>query len=284
VSLSAFPYPGGKTPYWKQIIQHFPDHRRYVEPFGGGAAVLLNKPESYIEVYNDIDDDVVHFFRVVRERCDELKDWLRCVPFSEDVHDRWAREFFDGYRPEDDIERAGRWFFLRYAQFGAALDRKSGFKRSGKRNEARSFRGGIEALDEVVDRLQEVTIANEDYRDILNRYDGVDTLFYLDVPYVDVGDRYYNHHGTFDHQQLFERLWAVEGDWIVSYGELPDVPVPKEFIDVVEIRDFTAHYSLNAVEGRGREESAERLVMNFDPSETPSFSRVEQSTFEEVLG
>ena len=59
VTLSAFPYPGGKTVYCNEIINRLPDHRRYVEPFGGSAAVLLNKPHSYIEVFNDLDDDVV---------------------------------------------------------------------------------------------------------------------------------------------------------------------------------------------------------------------------------
>ena len=102
---------GGKTTYVEEILAHFPEHRRYVEPFGGSAAVLLNKLRSYIEVYNDLDDDVVQFFRVLRNRREELQQWLARAPFSRSVYETWVREHYNGHRPDDEIERAGRWFY-----------------------------------------------------------------------------------------------------------------------------------------------------------------------------
>jgi DNA adenine methylase len=273
VSLSAFPYPGGKTPYWREIVSHFPQHRRYVEPFGGSAAVLLNKPESYIEVFNDLDEDVTHFFRVCRERRPELQEWLRTTPFSRSTHETWADEFFNGHRPDDDIERAGRWFSLRYMQYGAKLDRKSGFKASGKRNEARSFRGGIEGLNEVVARLQEVTIESEDYADVIGRYDGQEALFYLDPPYVGAGDYLYS--TEFDHGRLVDALRDIEGYWICSYGE--EIPDGMESI-ATTVTDFTAMYSLAHTKDKGRQEATETLAMNYDPDGTPLFSPAGQTT------
>lgn len=251
-ALSAFPYPGGKTPYVDEILRWFPEHRRYVEPFGGSAAVLLNKPPSYIEVYNDRNDDLVHFFRTLRERRDELEAWLREVPYAKTTHERFSREFFEGHRPEDDVERAGRWLYLRYTSYGAKLSGPSGFKRTIKRNDTRTFRNNVERLEAVVERLQEVIVECADYREILERYDRPDTLFYLDPPYGDNG-AYYNSEG-FDHEQLADALAACEGHWICSYGEIPD-PLDRPEYSTIE---YTARYSLDF--RRGEEARADRAA------------------------
>jgi DNA adenine methylase len=283
--LSAFPYPGGKTSYIDDILQYFPEHRRYVEVFGGGAAILLNKPESYIEVYNDRDSDVVQFFRVVRERRRDLEAWLRKTPFSRELHSRWCREFFNGHRPEDPIERAGRWFYLRYTQYGGKINGPSGFKASGKRNEARSYRGGIDALDEVAERFAEVTLENEDFESIIQRYDATDTLFYCDPPYIGPGDTIYD--TEFDHRRLANTLAECDGDWVCSYGDFPR-PLVANAIgatrrgDAWTATDFGASYSLHYTVDEGRRDATEQLMMNFDPTTTPTFSGAEQSTLAEV--
>lgn len=277
--LSAFPYPGGKTPYVDDILRHFPTHRRYVEPFGGSASILLNKPESYVEVYNDRDGDVVHFFRTVRERPEDLVEWLETIPFARATYEKFQGAFSAGYRPDDDIERAGRWFALRYMNYGGNPDRRAGFKRSNKRNEARSFRGGTQALRAVVDRFSEVTIECADYREILDRYDDPETLIYLDPPYVDVGDRYYSG-PDFDHAALADALRDRSAKWICSYGELPD-----GLADIATtVTSYGASYSLEHTRDTGRKEATERLAMNFDPSTTPTFvdRETEQRTLQEV--
>jgi DNA adenine methylase len=272
--LSAFPYPGGKTPYIEQITQHFPDHRRYVEPFGGSAAVLLNKPQSYVEVFNDLDDDVVQFFRVAREQCDELQEWLRSVPYSEAVYNRWQAEYDAGERPDEPVERAGRWFFLRYANYGGSPDKRAGFKRPGKRNEARSFRGGIDEIQFVVNRLQEVTIAKEPAVDIIERYDHEETLFYCDPPYYAAEERYYPAAEGFDHSKFVDALRDRSGRWIVSYDVLP----PGLEAIASTVAEFEVRYSLPNATAEQREKSTEKLAMNFDPLEVPAFSKGNQTT------
>jgi DNA adenine methylase len=272
--LSAFPYPGGKTPYVGEILRHFPDHRRYVEPFGGSAAILLNKPKSYVEVFNDLDDDVVNFFRVAREQREELQEWLRQVPYSEKVYSDWQEDYDAGVRPDDDVERAGRWFFLRYSNYGGSPDKRAGFKRPGKRNEARSFRGGIRELEFIVDRFQEVTIAKEDYSTIFERYDHEEALFYADPPYYEAEERYYPAAEGFDHEEFVDTLRDRDGYWIVSYDALP--PSLEELAST--IAEFTVRYSLPNANSKEREESTEKLAMNFDPRKVPGFSEVEQQT------
>jgi len=272
--LSAFPYPGGKTTYCEEIIQRLPDHRRYVEPFGGSAAVLLNKPPSHIEIYNDLDGDVVHFFEVLRERRADLQEWLYRVPFSREVYEQWVREYFDGHRPADDIERAGRWFYLRYSQYNGSLDRRNGFKTGGKRNEARSFRGSIHALELIASRFAEVTIECEPFEDVLARYDHPDTVFYLDPPYYDTrSDRdHYRVGGEFDHAQLVDELRNLDGDWLVSYETLP----PGLEDAATTVASYTAMYSMSYDDQR--QQRTEHIVMSFDPSEVRLFAAAQQLT------
>mgnify|MGYP000205820787 CR=1 FL=1 len=98
---------GGKWLLAPWIIEHFPPHRVYVEPFGGAASVLLRKPRSYGEVYNDLDEDVVNLFRVLRsDRAGELVEALRLTPFA-------RREFNDAYAPTDNELELARQLIVR---------------------------------------------------------------------------------------------------------------------------------------------------------------------------
>lgn len=268
---SVFPYPGGKTQLAEWIIDYFPEHKCYVEVFGGGASVLVNKPESHTEVINDRDGDIVHFFRILRERGGELVDWLRQIPYAKDVHDEWSQSYYSGYRPDDDIERAGRFFYLRYSQYSAVYDRISGFSSGEHRNEARRFRNGGERLRELCDRFRDVQIENRDFEDIFHRFDGEETLFYCDPPYVEEGDALYTG-GEFDHERFIKTLKQTKGDWIVSYMD-----IPESFPECTVVERETPQMMSKTHAKRKRDVATERLLMNFDPERTPSFSEADQS-------
>src|SRR3546814_17290747 len=97
-------YHGGKFRLAPWVIQHFPPHRCYVEPFGGAAGVLIQKPRAYAEVYNDMDGDIVNLFRVLRSQGASamLTEALALTPYARD-------EFDAAYEPTDDpVERARR--------------------------------------------------------------------------------------------------------------------------------------------------------------------------------
>ncbi|WP_237560582.1 DNA adenine methylase [Halostella litorea] len=274
MTLSAFPYIGGKTRLASWVIDHLPPHTAYVEPFGGSGAVLLNKPRSTVEVFNDKDDDVVTFFRVARQRPEELAEWCRMTPFSEQLHNRWADAFFAGERPDDELEHAGRWLFLRYSQYAAKVSSKSGFKREspndekGSRN-ARNWGNVPDRIDDVAERFRGVSVVNEDYQTVIERYDSPETVYYLDPPYFGKEDFYQE---SAEHSSLEQTLDDIDGYAIVSYSEIP----PGLYEDWHTVEKTTHH----SAAGNGKE-ADERLLMNFDPETVEPWVPAQQTAASE---
>lgn len=217
---AVFPFPGGKSQLASWILDYLPEHECYVEAFGGAAGLLVDKEPSPVEVYNDSDSDLVHFFRVLRTQPDELGAWLDAVPYAREVHERWVERFYNGYRPADDIERAGRFFYLRYSQFGAGYGSPNGFGTSKVNNQATSFANKLERLEEFADRFDDVVLENLDWTEVLKKYDGPDTVFYCDPPYLDQGEYYPA--GGIDHEAFGEALLDLEGQFLCSYTEVPE--------------------------------------------------------------
>lgn len=274
---SAFPYVGGKSYLSSYIVDRLPSHDTYVEPFAGGAGVLLNKPRSGVEVLNDADRDVVHFFKVVRERPDELAQWVGRVPYSRALYDDWADAYYAGERAENDVERAGKWLFLRYSQFSGIYGRKSGFSRDSPSNDvppSKVWKGVHERVADVAERLRGVCVESGDYAEILERYDEPDTVFYCDPPYVEAeAGRYYQVDG-FDHGRFVDRLADVEGDVAVSYSDPPASLVelieanPDEWF--VDSREYRRTVRVGSSDDWA-DSSTERLFMNYNPDERRRF-------------
>lgn len=218
-------YHGGKWRLAPWIIGQMPPHKVYVEPFGGGGSVLLRKPRSYAEVYNDLDGEVVNLFRIVRDRGHELRESLRLTPFA-------RSEFLDAWYPASDpLEQARRTVIRAYMGFGSAavtLARRGGLARTGFR--ANSNRSGTTpahdwanypgALENIIDRLQGVVIENRDALAIIPQHDSEQTLFYVDPPYVfatrDAGSDYRYEMTDVQHEALCAVLKTVRGMVIVS--------------------------------------------------------------------
>lgn len=275
MSKSVFPYPGGKTYMANWILDYFPDHDCYVEVFGGSAGLLVNKERSRIEIFNDIDGDIVHFFRVLRDRGGELREWLENTPYSRELHNEYADEYYAGHRPSDDIERAGKFLYLRSTQFAGKYPTKSGFLSGKESNHPGAYINRVRALDEFSERFRGVTIESGDYEKILGDYDKPDTLFYCDPPYVG-SDEHYNH-GEFDHERFVETIRDIEGMVMVSYEELP--PGLDGF--TVVKRDSSPRHMSAGGHG-GKKDASERLVMNFDPEQEPRFASAGQLTVHDL--
>jgi DNA adenine methylase len=180
----ALRYYGGKWRLAPWIISHFPPHQNYVEPCGGAASVLLQKPRSPLETYNDLDGNVVNFFRVLRDRPDELIRKIRLTP--------WAREEYElSLEPcEDVVERARRFFVATSMGInGSTNGHKSDWQHwrdwiDSHHKSPEKQTGDTENVYRVAYRLRYVQVEHRGYDEVITKYDHVNTLFYFDPPYV----------------------------------------------------------------------------------------------------
>jgi len=187
--LLPFGWYGGKYNHLNWLLPLLPQSHHYCEPFGGSAAVLINRDPSPVETYNDIDGDVVNFFRVLRDRADELIRAIALTPFS---REEFYFSIYGDTKGISDLERARRFYVrARQARTGlaqtATLGRWANCKntsRAGMSGVVSRWLGGVKALEEIAERLLRVQIENRPAVDVIHLYDSANTLFYCDPPYI----------------------------------------------------------------------------------------------------
>jgi DNA adenine methylase len=172
-------YYGSKFRLAKWIIQYFPKHRHYVEPFGGAANVLLVKEPSKLETYNDLSDDIVNFFQILRDRPEELARLIKLTPWSRTEFMRCIATVEN----EDPLESARRLYFRLWMSIQGGMV-KGNFRRHNK--SGRSMLKDIhpENIYTASRRFRNVLIEKRDAFTLIGEMDSPDTLFYIDPPYV----------------------------------------------------------------------------------------------------
>ena len=215
-------YHGGKWKLAPWILRHIPSHRVYVEPFGGGASVLLQKPRSYAEIYNDLDGEVVNLFRVARERGEELAQAVELTPFARE-------EFLCSYIAFDDpLEQARRTLIRSFMGFGSASasGQATGFRANSNRSgttPARDWMNYPDHLRRVIQRLRGVIIENRDAMEVMLAHDCDEAVHYVDPPYVHStrairgrAPAYRHEMDDASHERLAEGLRSLRGKVVVS--------------------------------------------------------------------
>jgi DNA adenine methylase len=185
----AFGWYGGKFSHLEWLLPLLPEAHHYCEPFAGSGAVLLNRAPASVETYNDIDGDVVNFFRVLREQPEELARLIALTPFS---REEFFEAIFDDGETHTDIERARRFYVrARQARTGlaqtATLGRWANCKntsRAGMAGVVSRWLGGIDGLEDIGARLLRVQFENRPAVEVVKLYDSAQTLFYCDPPYL----------------------------------------------------------------------------------------------------
>lgn len=244
---------GGKKLLRKEIIARFPQGQfdRYIEVFGGAGWVLFgSERHAPLEVYNDINGDLVNLFRCVKYHCTEIQRELGwCLN---------SREFFMDFREQinlrglTDIQRAARFFLLIKLSYGS--------KRTSFGCIAKNMDSMIQYLSEAQKRLNRVVIENVSFERLIKIYDRPRSFFYLDPPYH-MAEKYYDvDFGEEQHRQLRELLGQLKGKFVLSYND-------DEFIREL-YRDFTVESlsrssNLNSRFVSEDHEYKELLIRNF---------------------
>lgn len=223
--LIAFGWYGGKFSHLDWLLPLLPKAKHFCEPFAGSAAVLINRESSPVETYNDMDGEVVNFFRVLREQKEQLIEAIGLTPFS---REEFEKAISEPNLEISDLERARRFYIrARQVRTGLAQRASSGrwahcrlTSRAGMAGAVSRWLGSVEALPEIAQRLLRVQIEHDTAINVINRYDSEETLFYCDPPYPHSsrGDNNAYRYEMTDneHRELAEVLHAVKGKVALS--------------------------------------------------------------------
>ncbi len=263
---------GGKSRLRKQIIPLLPPHTCYVEPFAGGAWVLFGKPPSPVEVLNDVDQELINFFRIVKHCPEKLLQ-----SFEWELVARAEFQRLAGLDPIqlDEVQRAHRFYYLIMAGWGGELDYprfQTSITDGGGGNR---LIGALKTLQErlkpVHNRLRSVIIECLDWRQCLDRYDRAGTVLYVDPPYPENGCNYKHNMRTWEeHEELAARLRRSTCQWIYSSYDTPQIHAlfPNAFTIAVQ----SASGMNTEKNGNTRVLNREVLIANFNLPEHEPFS------------
>jgi DNA adenine methylase len=247
---------GGKHRLAKQIIERIPEHRCYVEPFSGAAWVLFRKPESTVEVLNDINREIVTLYRCLQWHLEEFVRYFKWVLVSRDEFERLKRVEPDTLT---DIQRAARFYYIQQSSFGGRVANPS----FGYSIRTRGHKLNLLRIEEELSaahlRLARVFVECLPYGEVISRYDSSETVFYIDPPYWDC-EHYYGR-GIFareDFSRLAAQLAGIKGRFLLSLNDTPGV---RETFQSFVFEDVSLKYSFPKTHNKS---VCELLIRNWE--------------------
>ena len=228
---------GGKSLLAKHIVERIPDHKCYVEPFAGAAWVLFRKPESRVEVINDINREVVTLYRVIQWHLEEFVRYFKWVLIA---RDEFARLKAANPDTLTDIQRSARFYYLQQMAFGGKISSMN-FGYATTRAPKLNLLRIEEQLSAAHLRLARVYVECLPYAELIARYDKPDTFFYIDPPYW--GCEQYYGKGIFSREEfarLAGILAGIEGRFLLSLNDVPEV---REMIAGFKIEPVQTRYT-----------------------------------------
>lgn len=258
MTRSPIKWVGGKSRLRNQIVPLIPDHDCYVEPFGGAGWILFHKPKSKVEVFNDLDGELINFFRVVKDQPEEL---LASFEWTLASREEFTRLLNLDTMTLSTVQRAHRFYYLIMASWGGELG-SARFQTSITDNgHGNRLIGALKTVHDRIrpahERLQTVIIENLSWEACLERYDNPHSFFYLDPPYPANKCNYqHNMRAIEDHHALFDRLNTLKARWILSTYDTPEL---RRFFDGYHVKPVTFRSGMS---GNGYTNS-EILVTNY---------------------
>jgi len=245
-------YIGGKNRLAKTIVSKIPKHKTYVEPFFGGGQVFFHKEPSDVEIINDLNDELVNFFRVCQSHYQELVRYLDYMLLS--------RKWFELCKQTNpglltDIQKAARFFYLQKNAYGGLVNRQR-YKLTVEQHPNYNPERIEKLLEETHRRLQRVQIECLPYQEILKRCDRPKTFFYLDPPYWNK----YLYRFNLEEQDFLELhgiLKKLKGRFILSLNDVPEV---RKLFSDFRTEEVSLVYTAQSIPGR---KYRELLIANF---------------------
>jgi len=253
-------WQGGKYRLRDEIVKRFPPHTVYAEVFGGGGWVLFGKERSQVEVYSDINTELVNFFRVIQEDWETLAQRFEWALYARDEFERVMKRR-DTQR--DPVTRAYDFYFRVYSHFGGKYNDSDdwGYTRSKPAFDMSKVKEKFKLAHE---RLIGVYIENRSFEEVLQRYDSSDTFFYCDPPYLGLSGYLYKFDEA-DHHRLRELLGSIKGKFLLSINDHPQV---REWYAPFFFEEVQTHYTISKQKTR-REPAKELLISNYEPLSGP---------------
>lgn len=247
---------GGKSQLARTIIEMMPEHQAYVEVFGGAGWVLFKKTPSPVELINDINNDLVNLYRILKFHFEAFLAEFELQLFS--------RTIFNDLKNSEygltDIQRAAKFYYLLRAAFGCQLDGSFTYSR----DRANRMRLGERLRDHLLsihERLQNVIVENASYDYVIKRMDASGTLFYLDPPYWDCENVYGK--GIWSKQDFYtlkEKLDQIQGKFILSLNDVPEV---RELFRDYSMTQRKIRWSVNAKAAHKAHNGNELIIYNY---------------------
>jgi DNA adenine methylase len=239
---SPLAYVGGKSKLSKQIISLIPPHSIYCEAFAGAGWIFFRKDPSKSEILNDLDSDLISFYRVLQNHLEEFLKQFKWLLQSREQFEDWKSQLDS--RGLTDIQKAARYYYLQRLCFGGRVSGRT-FGVSPERPGRINLLRLEEELSEVHLRLYNVMIENLPWNEFVDRYDRPETFFFLDPPYFESPTYKHNFYVIDDYVKIAEKLRNIKGKFILTLNDHPEIRrVFKDFY----IKPVNLQYSVG-IEG-----------------------------------
>lgn len=260
-------YYGGKQTLIKYLLPLIPQHRMYCEPFFGGGAVFFAKRKSDVEVINDINGEVINFYRVIKTKFSELQKEIQSTLHSRELYKK-AMEIYKNPEKYSDVKRA--WALWTATNQGfAGLIGSWGFGKDDSKEAALANKRDAFTKD-YEQRLTKVQVESNNAIKVINRCDDKETFIYADPPYIGSDQGHYKGYTESDYRELLDTLAKVKGKFLLS--SYPS-KILTEYINKYKWKVQRITKSV-AVTKHTDKLKTEMIVMNYDPAKMKAFKYI----------
>jgi DNA adenine methylase len=263
-------WSGGKSLSADKLVRLMGEHDCYVEVFGGALWTFFRKSPSKVEAVNDINGELINFYRCVQRKHKEFLERTHYELYSRELYYEYLNDFYSGHHVElSDLERGFRFFCMIKEAFAAKFG--GGWGYSSARNMATAFFNEFDGFDAINARLKNVQIDNRDFEEVIEGYDSERTLFYVDPPYCGSDNESFYFKSVdasftmWDHQRLYMALKKIKGKFILTIDDCEWVRerycTPDSGFTVVENEVFYSSADKN-----NRRHVTELIIMNYKPN------------------